>query len=44
MSAAQDDAQCTSEQLKTMSPEEIVKAQQEGRLDAVLAGREPRPK
>jgi hypothetical protein len=37
MSAAEND-QVTAEQLKTMSPEQIVQAQNDGRLDSLLSG------
>ncbi|MBO1269606.1 hypothetical protein [Arthrobacter cavernae] len=36
MTTAEAKGQCTAEQLKTMSAEEIVKAQQDGRLDSLL--------
>jgi hypothetical protein len=39
MSAAEANGQCTAEQLQTMSPAEIVKAQQDGRLDSLLGRR-----
>lgn len=39
MSTAEENGQCTAAQLQAMSPEEIVKAQKDGRLDALLGRR-----
>ena len=36
MSAAEANGQCTAEQIQTMSPDEIVKAMEDGRLDTLL--------
>jgi hypothetical protein len=38
--SAEVNGQCTAEQLKAMSPEQIVKAQDAGRLDTLLGRRD----
>jgi hypothetical protein len=39
MTTGAENAQVTDEQLKAMSPEEIVKAEDDGRLDVLLGRR-----